>query len=137
MQELFQLIQGLRDKGRALPPKLKGCCKKKKEDMDRKVHEAELQEEEEEEEEENESGFQNDDIIEVKPATKPKAKDLDNSGTKAAKTPAVGTPVRRIISKRSTHMDEVLIVGESKSKEKVELEELMKKIRDLELASMS
>ena len=52
-------------------------------------------------------------------------------------TPALATPVRRIVRKTSTQMEDVLFLGESKSKEKLELDEVLKKIRDLELATTS
>ncbi|CAE7647761.1 unnamed protein product, partial [Symbiodinium necroappetens] len=118
---LFKLIRHLRE---SLPPpdrKLKGICKTIAE---KKKAEAEAGEEEHECQDEGEQGEEeepdDDECLDVKEI-------------KAGKD-AGGSPVRRLPKKTATSAEDVLYLGTAKSQEQRELDDIMEKIRLLEIA---
>ncbi|OLP78424.1 hypothetical protein AK812_SmicGene41395 [Symbiodinium microadriaticum] len=118
---LFKLIRHLRE---SLPPpdrKLKGICKTIAE---KKKAEAEAGEEEHECQDEGEQGEEeepdDDECLEVKEIEA--GKDVG------------GSPVRRLPKKTATSAEDVLYLGTAKSQEQRELDDIMEKIRLLEIA---
>ncbi|CAE7837777.1 unnamed protein product, partial [Symbiodinium microadriaticum] len=118
---LVKLIRHLRE---SLPPpgrKLKGICKTIAE---KKKAEAEAGEEEHECQDEGEQGEEeepdDDECLDVKEI-------------KAGKD-AGGSPVRRLPKKTATSAEDVLYLGTAKSQEQRELDDIMEKIRLLEIA---
>ncbi|CAE7771823.1 unnamed protein product, partial [Symbiodinium sp. KB8] len=121
VQALFKLIRHLRE---SLPPpdrKLKGICKTIAE---KKKAEAEAGEEEHECQDEGEQGEEeepdDDECLEVKEIEA--GKDVG------------GSPVRRLPKKTATSAEDVLYLGTAKSQEQRELDDIMEKIRLLEIA---
>ena len=123
--------------GLTKPKLLKGICKSQLE------NDLEDEEVEEGEEGEEEDGFSDDEIVDPSgkgsgtsssnPSPIPKTTPPKNASNDTAAS--VGpTPCRRFSRKGSVEMDEIQIISTGKSRERLELDQLLKKIAALELS---
>ncbi|CAE7319389.1 unnamed protein product [Symbiodinium microadriaticum] len=120
VQKLFKLIRHIRNNSPAPDRKLKGICKmmaaRKEEEEGEKVCEEEAEDEcFDEAEQGEEEEMEDDECVEVsvKPAPNPRE-----------------TPVRRLGKKTTSATEDVLCLGETSSKEKLELDSVLEKIQE-------
>ena len=129
------MIRHIRETGLSKPKLLKGACKSNLE--------TDLEDQDEEGEEgEEEHEFSDDEILEVNPgkgsgssSSTPSPKTSPSQkASKDSTASIVATPCRRFSRKSSVEMDDVHIVSTGKSRERLKLDELLEKIRALELS---
>ena len=147
MQELFKYIFHLRLALGDPPGKTRGCCisastasnKRRKKAKDQEKDDDQEEDEEQEgdkaedddgigEEEEEKDKTTEDPVVEVKTSSKPKDHKKTPNSVKAS-------PCRRFCRKKSTDDAdvEIVVISEGKSKERLQLDEIMAKIAALEL----
>ncbi|CAE7216939.1 unnamed protein product [Symbiodinium sp. CCMP2592] len=130
VQKLYKLIRRIRDTNPAPERKLKGICKiiaaRKAGEEEEKVCEEEEEDECWDEAEQGEEETMEDDVCVCVCVC-----DLDKP---APAEEARESPVRRLGQKTATKCEEVLCLGVTSSKEKLELDDVLEKIKVLQLA---
>ena len=136
IQQLFKLIRHIRETAVSKPKLLRGICKSQS-SLDTVEDEDDASGHEEGEEEDE--GFSDDDCVDLSPGTgsskdagpkmiPPKQASNDSAAT------VLPTPCRRFSRKGSMDEDEVQIISTGKSRDRLELEAMLKKIAALELS---
>ena len=132
--KLFKFIRHIRETSCSPPKLLKGVCKSQLE--------IGSEDEEGEQGEEETSGFSDDECVDVEPAkgsgsssSTPSPKmDPPKKASKDTASSVLPTPCRRFSRKGSVDLDDVQILATGKSKDRLELDELLKQIASLELS---
>ena len=154
MQKLFHLIRHIRDTSDPPARKLKGVCAQQQKLKEQAEEAGQLEHSEEGGEEEGD--FEDDICVDApklatssnrgngKASKTSKAKgskdtamvsetEAPKKGTNAIEDPEYVTPCRRFTKKSSTDFDEVVITDVTQSKEKQQLDDLLRKISNLKL----